>query len=200
MKPVAYPLCWPEKQDRTMGIHRAAWRATEPVEPVSAYAELCKEVKRIPGVSEIIISCNVPPTKDGLNWGRAFAATDLGVAAWFTRNGRELSIACDRFRKIEENMRAITLIIEGRRREERYGTASMIEQAWAAFDTKELPMPVRVRPWFEVLGVFPNSDIELVEASFRILAKRCHPDQGGDAEAFREINEAIEIARKELNP
>ena len=198
MKPVAYPLCWPEKQDRTPKASQINWQHQEPVMPATAYSDLCKEVKRIPGVTEIIISCNVPPTKDGLNWGRAFAATDLGVAAWFTRNGRELSIACDRFRKIEENMRAITRIIDGRRREERYGTASMIEQAWAAFDTKELPMPTRVRPWFEVLGVFPNSDIELVEASYRILAKRYHPDQGGNAETFREITEAIEIARKEL--
>lgn len=200
MKPAAYPLCWPEKQERTFSDDRISWQHQNLVVPETAYADLLKEINRIPGVTEVTVSCNIPPAKDGLNWGRSFAVKDHGVAAWFTRNGRELSIACDRFRRTEENMRAITLIIDGRRREERYGTASMIEQAWAAFDTKELPVPVRVRPWFEVLSVLPNSDLELVEASYRILAKRLHPDQGGDPAAFREITEAIEKAREELVP
>jgi DnaJ domain len=53
---------------------------------------------------------------------------------------------------------------------------------------------------FSVLGVAPGAPLEEVAASYRELAKRWHPDRGGDAAAARrmaEINAAYDLLRSD---
>jgi hypothetical protein len=52
---------------------------------------------------------------------------------------------------------------------------------------------------FAVLGVAPGAPLDEVTASYRELAKRWHPDRGGDASARRmaEINAAYDVLRSD---
>jgi hypothetical protein len=50
----------------------------------------------------------------------------------------------------------------------------------------------RVRSPFEVLGLAPSADESQIQAMYRHLAKKYHPDAGGDAERFKEVQWAYE--------
>jgi hypothetical protein len=45
---------------------------------------------------------------------------------------------------------------------------------------------------YQVLGLTPDADREVVKAAYRALSKQNHPDQAGDKEEFRRINAAYE--------
>lgn len=202
MTPLPYPLCWPENQPRTPSRKRSAWPASPHPSLAIAYPQLANEA-RMAGMRDVVISTDVPLGKRDLAplSSSEYRATDPGVCLWFRRkaDGPLLCVACDRFERPSGNMRAIALIVEGRRREERYGTTAMIESAWAMFDAQALPMrsdaPPPPRPWFEVLGVLPATGIEVCEAAYRVMAKTAHPDAGGSEERMAELNRAIEEAR-----
>jgi hypothetical protein len=49
---------------------------------------------------------------------------------------------------------------------------------------------------FETLGVAPDADSEEIRAAYREQVKEVHPDHGGEAEAFRELQEAYTAARE----
>lgn len=51
---------------------------------------------------------------------------------------------------------------------------------------------------WEVLGVRPDVDEAALKAAYRKRALETHPDQGGDAEAFRRVLEAYAEARRRL--
>ena len=46
---------------------------------------------------------------------------------------------------------------------------------------------------YDVLGVNKNSSMEEIKKAYKILALQNHPDKGGDAEKFKEINQAYEM-------
>lgn len=52
----------------------------------------------------------------------------------------------------------------------------------------------RKRPWFEVLGVPPDSTRDTIVRAYRKLALKNHPDRGGDHEKMSEINQAKDEA------
>lgn len=47
--------------------------------------------------------------------------------------------------------------------------------------------------YYQVLGVSPTADVEVVRAAYRALAKKSHPDAGGDPDRFKAIEEAHRI-------
>lgn len=47
--------------------------------------------------------------------------------------------------------------------------------------------------YYEILGVPENADEETIKKAFRELAKKYHPDRGGDAEKFKKIVEAYRV-------
>lgn len=47
-------------------------------------------------------------------------------------------------------------------------------------------------PDYEILGIRQGASIQEIKHAFRELAKKHHPDNGGDAKKFQEINEAYE--------
>lgn len=53
--------------------------------------------------------------------------------------------------------------------------------------------PPKKRDYYEVLGVDKNASPEEIKKAFRKLAMLHHPDRGGDAEKFKEINEAYSV-------
>jgi curved DNA-binding protein CbpA len=46
------------------------------------------------------------------------------------------------------------------------------------------------RDYYEVLGVPRTASQDEIKKAFRQLAKKYHPDKGGDPEKFKEIAEA----------
>jgi DnaJ-class molecular chaperone len=46
--------------------------------------------------------------------------------------------------------------------------------------------------YYSILGVDRNADQEQIKRAYRNLVKQHHPDQGGDSEQFKRINEAYE--------
>lgn len=49
------------------------------------------------------------------------------------------------------------------------------------------------RDYYEVLGVPKNASQDDVKKAFRKKAHELHPDKGGDAEAFKRVNEAYQV-------
>lgn len=55
--------------------------------------------------------------------------------------------------------------------------------------------PDGIEQAFYVLGLRSGASWEAVKAAFRARAKTCHPDHGGDPEAFKQLNEAYQRLR-----
>ena len=47
-----------------------------------------------------------------------------------------------------------------------------------------------------VLGLLPGADLEVAEAAYRALARRHHPDRGGNPDVMRRLNWAIQEIRE----
>lgn len=44
--------------------------------------------------------------------------------------------------------------------------------------------------YYEMLGVLPTADVDVIHAAYRTLAKKYHPDTGGNAAKFNALSEA----------
>jgi hypothetical protein len=110
--------------------------------------------------------------------------------------------ACDRWRTIEENLRAIYKSIEAIRGLERWGSKSFVDAAFTGFSALPAPGRQARRHWRQVLGIDANDAPTRndVEAAYRAAAKRAHPDLGGSSEAMAEVNQARTEALEEIDP
>lgn len=200
----AYPLWWPERQKRTSPASRRNASFKTPLG--HSINELLRELKLL-GALDVVISTNVPTRRDGLPYSDAREPDDPGVAVYFDRKvpaptpeepwkkaARSYVVACDVFRKVAWNVRAIGLTIEALRAIQRHGASEMLEQAFTGFAA--LPPKSDGRPWWEVLGVPETAGLEEVRNVYRELARIHHPDQGGDPQRMAEINAAFETARR----
>lgn len=61
------------------------------------------------------------------------------------------------------------------------------------FEPEETPENVDNKKLYEVLETEPTATQDQIKASFRRLVKKHHPDKGGDANKFKEINAANEV-------
>lgn len=50
--------------------------------------------------------------------------------------------------------------------------------------------------WYSVLFVTPSAPVEVIEAAYKALARKYHPDNGGDTQRMQEINAAYSALRK----
>ena len=123
---------------------------------------------------------------------------DEGIAIYFTLRGRPLVMARDRYHRAEGNMRSLALALEAMRQLERHGGATMMDRAFAGFAA--LPPPAGSRPWHELLELPAGSPRtrEAIEAAYKRLARRHHPDQGGSADAMAAVNLARDEGLREI--
>lgn len=182
---VAFPLSWPSGWPRRQGSQDSDRLFNGPTYRWDrVYQGLIREVAKIGGTN-IVVSSNQPVRADGLPYAQTRNIPDTGVAVYFVRAGKQMAMAQDRFWSVIGNMRSLTMAIEGLRQMERHGGAIMMERAFEGFAA--LPAPKR---WWDVLGVPPLASAEEIESAFRALAKKHHPDNGGDPAQFAEITAA----------
>jgi len=200
--PDAFPLQWPEGWKRTALLQRR--RAPYKVTPDQAQREMIRSLTLLGADRRtIIVSSNVPVRQDGLPYANTRKPTDVGVAVyWNTKAFGERVVACDKWDQVHANIRAIGLALEGMRAIERAGATQILERAFTAFGALPPAEAVPVtRPWWEVFGLTQDVvgvlSLPMVEAKYRELAKKLHPDTfgTGSQEAFVELGVALEQAK-----
>ena len=50
-----------------------------------------------------------------------------------------------------------------------------------------------MKDFYKILGVGKNATPDEIKKAYKNLAHKYHPDKGGDAEKFKEINEAYQV-------
>jgi hypothetical protein len=160
---------------------------------------------------------------DGIPYANARNPDDPGAAVFFQWRGRPFQVACDSYRRVHENIRAIFKTIEAMRTIERHGATQLLERAVQGFTalppgaddaTSQPPQP----PWWEVIEtpIAPelcaeicNDDthflrkhlLHMAETCYKVQIRDVHPDRpGGSAEMTRNLNLAIRSARAILEP
>ena len=121
---------------------------------------------------------------------------DPGAAIYFRFKKRPTVLACDRYRRVADNIAAIAAHIDALRRIERYGVGT-IEQALAGY--KALPADTAA-DWRSVFGFAKDSrpTLDQVDAAYKRWAREKHPDTGGSDVEMAHLNRARDYARQEL--
>lgn len=190
-----YPLQWP------IGWKRTHYPETSHFKPGSAYAESYEVMHQLEllGATNIVVSSNMQYRADGMPYARQGNIRDTGVAVYFKLNGNEQCIPCDKWTTVEDNLRAIAKTIEALRGIERWGAKEMVNAAFRGF--KALPETIIMgehtsRAWWEVLQVSQNADWDVIEAAYKRLLHKVHPDKGGSDFAFQEVQTAFQRAKE----
>ena len=195
----AYPLSWPEGRPRTAPFDRR--RANFGTKGISgglqrksmadACAFLTNELKLLKAAKEIL-STNVRRRLDGQPYSDRAQPADPGAAVYFELQGKPISLPCDKWDRVEDNVYAIAKHIEALRGQRRWGVGS-IEQAFRGYAALPGIGESSASEWWKVLGVPINATEDQVRQAYRILVKKHHPDFGGDAEMFRRLTKAMEL-------
>lgn len=200
MSETAYPLYWPEGRKRTKYHDRE--NAKFDVSFARARDNIVAEVTRLAGRypdPHIVVSTNIALRRDGVPLAGQRAPEDPGVAVYFTYKKRQMSFACDRWKKIEHNMQAIAKTIEALRGIARWGTGDMLEAAFTGFTALPAPTGEASTLWWDVLGIPRNAGPDAVREAFRRLASAHHPDRGGSPEMMSRLNLARDQALAEAS-
>lgn len=189
----AYPLQWPMAWPRTERPKRSAFTTS-----LAAARDEVRSELRLLGARDVVISTNIITNLDGTYRSKQRVPEDRGVAVYFTLDGEDQCFPCDRWLQVEENLHAIALSIGALRGLERWGAKEMVAAAFKGF--KALPAsaivtPYTAKPWHEVLEVSTDASREMIDASYRVQAKKLHPDLGGSQAEFEALTRAYEQAK-----
>lgn len=194
-----YPLEWPLGKRRSIRRKQSDFKA---LAFGRARDDVFAELRRF-NASDVVMSTNIPLRGDGIPYANWRQPEDPGVAVYFSLRAvgeplgtprRYYAIACDSYRKVEENMRALANTLAAMRTIERHGSSQMLEQAMSGFAA--IPPPVDPQSWWARLGFGSRPTLDQAESRWRDLVKQHHPDRGGSPERMAEINAAIEQARR----
>lgn len=184
----AYPLYWPQGWKRS--IHRERSRFTTGFG--AARKLLFDELGRM-GARKVILSTNVPLRNDGLPRANMTPdGGDHGVAVYFTRKGKEMVFACDKYDRAYDNIYAIAKTIDAMRGIERWGASDMMERAFAGF--KALTSETAGESWWSILKCEATASRAEIESAYKAQVRICHPDAGGSTEAMTKLNIARDQA------
>lgn len=201
----AYPCHWPDGWDRTPEYQRKTSRYG--MDFVRARDDISRQLKLL-GAREIVLTTNIPLRRDGLPLAGQSEPRDPAVAVYWTEIGpwdvkrqetiyKQRVIACDHWKKVKENLRAIGVAIEALRALKRSGATQVSDRAFMGFAA--LPERAGGASWRQVLelGTGPVSR-ELLERAYRVMAMASHPDRGGTHERMTAVNRAYEDGLSEL--
>lgn len=196
-----YPLQWPEGWPRTKGYERR--RSPYRVDIDKAVRDLHSTLKQLGALEgSVVVSSNVPPrNRLGVPKNDGMQVSDPGVAVyWTTRAHGERVIACDKWNSVLGNVRAIGLALRGLHAMDRAGASQIMDRAFSAFGALPPGHVPASKPWWDVLGFGEKAldvlSVEVIDARWRELSRKAHPDRGGSHEAMSELNEARRQARR----
>lgn len=178
----AFPLSWPLAWKRTAQPKYSSFKT-----PLGqAIGEILSELRMLKA-QNVVISSNLPLSKQGFPLAIKSQPQDCGVAVYFLRDGRTQCIPCDKWKRIEDNMHAIGLTISALRGLDRWGAKEMVDAAFSGFQA--LPHYSTGSPVQTAQQYFNDCvDTEHAKQRWRNLSKTLHPDMGGKAEDFAEMN------------
>ena len=194
--PDAYPLSWPVGWKRTPRFRRKP--APYKVGFGRARDDLIHSLELL-RARDVVLSSHLRTRLDGYPLAKQREPDDPGVAVyWIDRDGRPRVMACDKWDRVKDNVRALGLAIEAFRMLERTGASEILDRAFTGFAA--LPAEARQRTWREVLCLVDRHpvDREDVEIAYRTLARTRHPDRGGRPEEMVELNRARDQALREI--
>lgn len=185
----AFPLHWPIGYKRTKSKKYSPFKQT--MDAAQFFLKI--ELKRL-GASDVIVSTNIPVRKDGMMYTDYMNRNidDPGVALYFKYNGKDVSMCCDQYNRVWENIYALGKGIEALRGMERWGVSEFLDRAFTGF--KALPEQSNAQQWYSVLGVPPNASPDEIKDAYRKLAQIHHPDAGGSGDMFAKLNKAYQDA------
>lgn len=202
-----YPLEWPEGWQRTTYRETTSrYRATfvQSRDQVLRALRLLasRELRASPRAGSIVISSNLPTRLDGLPLAGGRVSGDPGIAIWWRTPDNAIKvIACDKYPKVEHNLRACALALDAMRALERSGASQIFERSAQSCTAGALPssadrhvegvMSVGVAR--TVMCFTPDEilKIEDVTQRFTALARVRHPDKpNGSHEKFVELQTA----------
>ena len=132
-------------------------------------------------------------------WGiedwRAFRSKEspeVVTLRWQPAEGNEVRLTMGSQWNAAQNLRVLYLAAEAIRMNEVRGIGGILRDAYL-----QLAAPLTERDPYEVLGVRSDVGLEEIEAVYKVKARRLHPDQGGDPDAMRELNVAMDRIRDE---
>lgn len=192
MKRTEYPLAWPPNWPRTPE-HARTDNGNLKASLASSIARVRKELELFgkqsgKQVTSILISSNVTLTSS--------APKDAGVAVYFTWDGIDTCLAVDRYRKLEQNLQALALVIEAERTKLRHGGLNLVRASFTGYAALPSSSGPGARPWHMVLGVPEDAHAATIRDAYNRKRSATHPDKGGTAEAFREVQTAFETAQQ----
>lgn len=209
----AYPLQWPTgwkrtpaaartrarfaKKERKYSDHvrpdgsRGSWLAGKEITIAEGVERVRAELTRM-GVrdDDLVINSNLLLRLDGFPRSGQAEPADPGIAVYWRDGAETRCMAIDRYDRVADNLAAIAATLDAMRAIERHGGAAILDRAFTGFSA--LPPPAPARAWWITLGVPAGADPTVVEASYRRLRALHHPDRGGNAEAFHEVQLAYE--------
>lgn len=207
----AFPLAWPIGWQRTEAgrrekapffsttrggnpgdNYRALYRKERSMD--DATHEVLSELRRI-SAQAVVISTNVQLRQDGLPYSNRRPPDDPGAAVYFKVKGKAAVLACDKWRRVEDNLYAIAKHIEALRGQERWGVGSM-EQAFAGYLRLQAPGSSAGAVWYAVIGCSHDATYDQARAAYLTEAKKAHPDSpGGSHDRMLALNNAWDQAR-----
>lgn len=141
------------------------------------------------GARKEVLSTNVQLRLDGLPYSNRAQPDDPGAAVYFDLKNKPVSLACDKWRRVEDNIWAIIKHIESIRGQARWGVGN-VEQAFRGYMALPAPGQTSGANWWQTLGVAINATPGQVREAYLQLVKKHHPDRQGDPELFRRVQEA----------
>ncbi|HVX56954.1 MAG TPA: J domain-containing protein [Candidatus Saccharimonadales bacterium] len=151
---------------------------------------LAAELRRL-GARKEVLSTNVQLRLDGVPYSNRAQPEDPGAAVYFELKGKPVSLACDKWLRVEDNVYAIAKHIESLRAQDRWGVGS-IERAFTGYMALPAVGESSASDWWKTLGVPINATPEQVREAYRLLVRKHHPDVGGDPEMFHRVQSAMD--------
>ncbi|HEY6056257.1 MAG TPA: J domain-containing protein [Gaiellaceae bacterium] len=184
----AFPLCWPDGWPRRKSHQRNASKYKTTF--LRARDELVREL-HTGRARHVVVSTNIPLRRDGLPLANMREPEDPGVAVyWDDKHGKARVIACDVWKTVRENLRAVGLAYSSLRQIERTGASELLERAFQGFAR----LPESTGDCWTVLGVEKGASRERLSQRLRELTLQHHPDRGGTQDGFARITQAYHQA------